>query len=102
MNFTSKAASNATQAKIENTRVAAVNKEKISMQAKANSDGQVQAELWAEESRRRQIRRVLIWQEIKIILQCENAHWKGWSQNRKYMEAGDKSADATMVRTAAK
>lgn len=42
-----RAASNATQAKIENTGVAAASTEKISMQAKAISDGQVNAELWA-------------------------------------------------------
>lgn len=47
MNFTPKAASNAAQAKIENTGVTAARKEKISMQAKAVSDGQVDAELWA-------------------------------------------------------
>lgn len=46
MNFTAKAASNATQAKIENTGVAAESKEKISMQAKAMSDGQVDAGVW--------------------------------------------------------
>lgn len=46
-NFTEKAASNATQAKIENTGVVAASKEKISMQAKAIPDGQVAAELCA-------------------------------------------------------